>query len=124
MRSPRLTRLASYLLGAFVCIELVYLPLSNATQRVPRRMAPLPDELLTRFDREGRVTEVESVQSAIDATGTACDRWGELTAQAQGWSLFAPRFGENGTFVTLQVTGTDGTTGELRSQFEPADPDD
>ncbi|HKB02441.1 MAG TPA: hypothetical protein VKD90_09480 [Gemmataceae bacterium] len=124
MRSPRLTRVASCLLGVFVCIELVYLPLSNAIQRVPRRMAPLPDELLTRFDREGRVTDVEPVQSTIDVTGTACDRWGQLTAQGQGWSLFAPRFGENGAFVTLHVTATDGTTTELRSRFEPADPDD
>lgn len=124
MHSPRLTRIASYLLGAFVCVELVYLPLSNLIQRVPRRMAPLPDELVTRFDREGQVTDVEPVQRAIDATGTACDRWGQLTAQAQGWSLFAPRFGENGTFLTLQVTGADGTTTELRSRFEPADPDD
>jgi hypothetical protein len=123
MRPAITTRVASYLLGAFVCIELVYLPLSNVIQRVPRRMAPLPDELLTRFDREGQATP-EPVQSAIDATGTACDRWGELTAQAQGWSLFAPRFGENGTFVTLQVTAADGTTTELRSRFEPADPDD
>jgi hypothetical protein len=47
-----------------------------------------------------------------------------LTAQSQLWSLFAPRFGENGTFLTLQVTGTDGTTTELRSRFEPANVDD
>jgi hypothetical protein len=124
MCSPRLTRLASYLLGAFVCIELVYLPLSNLIQRVPRRMAPLPDELITRFDREGQVTNFEPVQCAIDATGGACDRWGQLTAQGQGWSLFAPRFGENGTFLSLHVTGSDGSTTELRSRFEPADPDD
>jgi hypothetical protein len=124
MRYPRLRRLASYLLGAFVCIELVYLPLANVIQRVPRRMPPLPDEIRTRFDREGQVTYFEPAQCAIDATGTACDRWGELTAQSQLWSLFAPRFGENGTFLTLQVTGTDGTTTELRSRFEPANVDD
>src|SRR5687768_7805683 len=124
MRTSRLTRVASYLLGAFVCLQLVYLPLANLIQRVPRRMPPLPDELLTRRDREGRATDSEAVQSAIDATGAACDRYGELTAQSQGWSLFAPRFGANGTFLTLQVTHPDGTTSELRSRFEPDNPDD
>ena len=124
MCSPRLTRLASYLLGAFVCIELVYLPLSNLIRRVPRRMAPLPDELITRFDREGQVTDFEPFECGFDVTGGACDRWGQLTAQGQGWSLFAPRFGENGTFLEPPRDGQRGSTTELRSRFEPADPDD
>jgi hypothetical protein len=117
-------RVVSYLLGAFVCIQIIYLPLANVIQRVPRRMPPLPDEVLVRLQREGQVTSSEPVQSAIDAIGTATDRWGELTAQSQGWSLFAPRFGTAGTFLTLQVTASDGTTTELRSRFEPEDPND
>jgi hypothetical protein len=124
MSSPLLTRVTSYLLGGFVCLQLVYLPLANFIQRVPRRMPPLPEELITRRDRQGQVSDSEPVQSAIDAVGAACDRWGEVTAQTQGWSLFAPRFGENGTFLTLQVTGADGTTTELPSRFEPANVDD
>src|SRR5262245_13907355 len=110
-------RIASYLLGVFVCAQIVYLPLANIIQRVPRRMPPLPDEMLVRHQCEGEVTTSEPVQSAIDAIGTATDRWGELTAQNQGWSLFAPRFGAAGTFLTLQVTAADGTTTELRSRF-------
>jgi hypothetical protein len=121
---PIPARVTSYLLGGFVCVQLVYLPLSNLLQRVPRRMDPLPDEMLARYDREGRATAVEPVQCAIDAVGTASDRWGELTGQTQCWSLFAPRFGRAGTFLTLQVRSADGTTTELRSRFEPADPDD
>src|SRR5437660_1550925 len=35
-------RIASYLLGLFVCAELVYLPLSNVLQRVPRQVPPRP----------------------------------------------------------------------------------
>jgi hypothetical protein len=124
MHPPHLTRVASYFLGGFVCLQLVYLPLANIIQRVPRRMPPLPDELVTRRDREGQAVDSEAIQSAIDLTGTACDRWGELSAQTQGWSLFAPRFGENGTFLTLQVIASDGRTTELRSRFEPADPTD
>jgi len=118
------SRIASYALGVFVCLELVYLPLSNFLQRVPREMPPLPDEMLSRYQREGRATESEPVQSAIDTFGATSDRWCELTGQHQCWSLFAPRFGTNGTFLTLQVTAGDGTTTDLRSRFEPADPND
>jgi hypothetical protein len=123
MRSPLPTRVASYLLGGFVCLQLVYLPVANIIQRVPRRMPPLPEELITRRDRQGRASDLEVVQTAIDRVGWACDRYGELTAQGQGWSLFAPRFGENGTFLTLQVIA-DGSATELPSRFEPADVND
>jgi hypothetical protein len=117
-----LPRLASYLLGAFVCVELLYLPLANFLQPVPRRPDPLPDEILGRFQVEGRSSDSEIIQQAIDATGRACDRWAEATAQNQGWSLFAPRFGAAGTFLTLEMLSTDGTRTELRSRFEPPDP--
>ena len=115
-------RLASYLLGAFVCAQLVYLPLANLIQPLPRRMPPVPDEVLGRIQREGRTTDNEAAQTALDTVGTVCDRYGEVTAQGQNWSLFAPTFGEAGTFLTLQATTADGPV-ELRSRFEPADPD-
>ena len=115
-------RFASYLLGAFTCAQLIYLPLANLIQPLPRRMPPVPDEILGRIQREGRSTEHEAVQSTLDSVGSACDRYGELTAQGQNWSLFAPVFGEAGTFLTLQATTTSGPV-ELRSRFEPADPD-
>lgn len=114
-------RLASYLLGAFVCVELAYLPLANCLQRVPRQMPPLPDEILGRLQREGRATESASAQAVIDTVGAACDRWAEGTAQGQPWSLFAPP-PANGTFLTLRVQAAGGPV-ELRSRFEPADPD-
>src|SRR5437763_5349609 len=106
----RLTRnqLASYLLGAFVCAELIYVPLANLLQRFPRQMPPVPDEILGRIQREGRSTDSDAGQAVLDATGNVCDRFGEATAQGQSWSLFAPRFGEAGTFLTLEVTTADG----------------
>jgi hypothetical protein len=113
-------KLAAYFLGAFVCAELVFLPLSNILQRVPRRVPPPPDEMFAPLRREGRATDSDVAQAAIDATGTACDRWMEATAQGQPWSLFAPRFGRNGTFLTLQVKTASGPV-EMRSRFEPAD---
>ena len=53
MAQPLPRRLASYLLGAFVCAELVYLPLANLIQLAPRQMPPFPDELLGRLQRRG-----------------------------------------------------------------------
>jgi hypothetical protein len=122
MARDRLRRIASYLFGAFVCAELIYLPLANLIQRCPRQMPPVPDEILGRLQREGRATESDTGQAVLDDVGAACDRYGEATAQGQNWSLFAPRFGEAGTFLTLEVTTADGPV-ELRSRFEPADPD-
>ena len=115
-------RVASYLLGAFICAELIYLPLANFLQLFPRRMPPVPDEILGRIQREGRSTDSDAAQSILDSVGVACDRYGEATAQGQNWSLFAPRFGEAGTFLTLEVNTANGPV-ELRSRFEPADPD-
>lgn len=122
MARDRFRRVASYLLGAFVCAELIYLPLANLLQLFPRQMPPVPDEILGRIQREGRSTESDTAQVVLDSTGAVCDRYGEATAQGQNWSLFAPRFGDSGTFLTLEVTTADGPV-ELRSPFEPTDPD-
>lgn len=122
MARPVIRRLASYLLGAFVCAELIYLPLANLFQFFPRQMPPLPDEMLGRIQPEGRSTGSDDAQAVLDGCGAVCDRYGEVTAQGQNWSLFAPRFGEAGTFLTLQVSTANGPI-ELRSRFEPADPD-
>src|SRR5215510_7072897 len=104
-----ITRLTRYLLGTFICVQLVYLPLANILERIPRSPDPLPDEILGRRNqREGRAVNSDSVQSTIDTVGVACDRWADGTGQTQGWSLFAPRFGEAGTFLTLIVTAKDG----------------
>lgn len=118
----RFSRLTSYLLGAFICAELLYLPLANLLQLFPRRMPPVPDEILGRIQREGRSTNSDAAQAVLDNVGAVCDRYGEASAQAQSWSLFAPRFGDSGTFLTLEVTTANGAV-ELRSRFEPADPD-
>jgi|SRR5947209_2689910 len=122
MPEPILHKLASRLLGGFVCVQLIYLPLANVLQRVPRQVPPLPGEVFGRLQREGRATDSDALQAVVDGTGTACDRWMEATAQGQPWSLFAPRFGENGTFLTLEVRTATGPV-ELRSRFEPADAD-
>jgi hypothetical protein len=107
----------------FVCVQLVFLPLSNLIQFVPREPTPLPDEILGRHQKVRQVSP-EPIQSAIDSVGHASDRWAEATAQNQSWSLFAPRFGSSGTFLTLDVRSRDGKRSEVRSRFEPADVSD
>ena len=114
-------RLPSYLVGVFVCAQLVYLPLSNLLLAVPREPAPATPEFLDAYQAEGRVSRYDAVQQPVEAVGDLCSRYGELTCQPQGWALFAPRFGPAGAFLTLRATTADGTT-ELRSTFEPADP--
>jgi hypothetical protein len=51
-------------------------------------------------------------------------RWGELTGQAQGWSLFAPVFGHQASLpaVYLYRTGAQTSWINLHSPFRPADP--
>lgn len=115
-------RIASVLLGTFVCVQLVYLPLANLIQRVPRQPDPLPDEIPSRLQIERRANNSDAIQGTVDAAGKASDRWAQVTGQGQGWSLFAPRFGEAGTFLTLDVRTSTGERTELRSRFEPADP--
>lgn len=115
-------RLPSYLVGVFVCVQLVYLPLSNLMLVVPREPGPATPEFIDAYQAEGRVSRFDMVQQPVEAVGDACSRWGELTSQPQGWALFAPRFGPAGAFLTLHVTTADGTSTELRSTFEPADP--
>lgn len=86
--SPR----TSLLLGIFVLFQLIFLPLANFIQLVPREMPPERGELDIRLQREGTVTDVRLIQGAINSTGTAIDRWGEVSGQPQVWSLFAPGF--------------------------------
>jgi hypothetical protein len=83
-RSPGLR---SILLGLFVLFQLIYLPLSNLMQLVPREMsAPQGDDI--RVQREGTATQVRPVQEAINGLGMFFDHYGEATGQAQVWPLF------------------------------------
>ena len=112
--------ISRYLIGFFVCAQLVYLPLSNLMLVVPREPRPATAELIDAYQAEGRVSRFDAVQKPVEAVGDVCARWGELTSQPQGWALFAPRFGPAGAFLTLRFATPAGTT-ELRSPGEPAD---
>ena len=117
-----LTRWTSRAIGLFICVELIYLPLSNCMLLVPREVPPAPDELYVSYQEKGRVSRFDTVQAVPEGLGRICDRYGEFALKPQGWALFAPTFGGTGVFLTLHVEGADGAFHELPSRFEPADP--
>jgi hypothetical protein len=61
---------------------------------------------------------------SLDLLGVACDRWGELTAQPQNWSLFAPHFGRVASQPVVRLVWRDaGREVRIPGHFLPADPD-
>lgn len=116
-----MTRLISYLLGGFICWELVFLPLSNLWLLVPRETPPLPSEILSQYQRTGRATPNDTLQEGLEAVGKVTDAWAFGTGQYPGWALFAPTFPNAGAFIEMRFATTDGRIAEWRSPFEPED---
>lgn len=117
-----MTRVISYLLGVFICWELVFLPLSNFWLFVPRELPPLPAEILTHdYQRTGRATPNDTLQAAAEAVGQVNDSWAIATGQIPGWSLFVPVFPEAGAFLHMRMETADGQVIDRRSPFEPDD---
>jgi len=89
-------------LGIFVLFQLVYLPLANLIQLLPREMPPARGELDSPAQREGTASDVRPIQEAINGMGTAVDHWGELSGQTQRWSLFAPDVSRQSCFPVMK----------------------
>lgn len=90
----------SILLGLFVLFQLIYLPLSNLMQFVPREKPERTGGDI-QLQREGTATAVRPVQEAINGVGTFIDRYGEASGQAQVWSLFAD-FGKQSIYPIVE----------------------
>jgi hypothetical protein len=114
-------RVCSWLLGAFICLELVYLPAANALKLVPLRKPVPRSELFDEPQLRAGETRPDWL-APLDALGAACDRWGELTGQVQGWSLFAPYYGRMASLPVVIFVWRDPPR-ELRvpSHFAPVD---
>lgn len=116
------------LLGLFVAGQLVYLPLANLMQLVPREAPPEPPgELDVAVQTAGTASRYRLVQESINGLGDALDRWREFSGQAQVWSLFAPGFARQSIFPVVEVTSFDGgrpLIASVRSGLEPDDPGD
>lgn len=121
---------SSFLLGLFILFQLVYLPTANAIKlialRLPESKGELDDDIQLRGQAFG-----EPLQTVADALGTSFVRYGELTGQAQGWSLFAPQFGHCAALPAMMprdmwwsIQRLDSPPPEvLRSRFVPQDPE-
>jgi len=111
-------------LGLFVLLQLVYLPLANFIQFVPRPMPEATGEFDMHMQREGTTTSIVPIQNAINAVSDVIDRYGELTGQAQAWSLFAPDFPKQSVFPVLEVYQAEGfvtTQTTYGSKLRPKD---
>lgn len=117
---------SSFLLGAFICFQLVYLPVANVIKLIPLQLPESNGELDDDIQLRGQALP-EPVQVLFDAAGGVCQRWGELTGQSQGWSLFAPQFGHQASLPVVTLAKIDPDAGRsinhsIVSRFIPADP--
>jgi hypothetical protein len=113
-------RACSWLLGAFICVELVYLPLANFLKLIPLRKPVPRGELLD--DPQLRASGGSDWLVPLEMLGMACDRWGELTGQPQGWALFAPYYGRMAALPVVVLVWRDPQQeARLPSHFAPSD---
>lgn len=119
--TPNKPGLRSILLGLFVLFQLIFLTLANLMQFVPREMPAQKGEFDIRVQREGTATSVRPIQDTINALGTVIDRYGEVSGQVQAWSLFAPEFGTQSVFPSVECM-TDNRRVTIHPKHLPADP--
>jgi hypothetical protein len=92
----------SYTLGVFILFQLIYLPAANFIKLIALRLPESTGELDDDIQLHGQQFS-DRVQSLADILGTAFVRYGELTGQAQGWSLFAPIFGHQASLPAVGI---------------------
>src|SRR5262245_60313801 len=95
-------------LGLFVLFLLAYLPVANVIKLYARQLPPPEGESTDDIQARGRAFDAEVPQLALDRLGDTVDRFGESSGIAQGWSLFAPRFGHQASMPAVEVAFTDG----------------
>lgn len=127
--------LAQRLVGLFVVGQLVFLVYGNALG-LPLYgrflgLSPNPPEAPWDLADAPTVTDPDTsivhISPPVARLAAPSCRWGELTGQWQGWSLFAPSVPSQGAFLELTLSwdgplGPDGeATVTLHDPFEPAD---
>jgi hypothetical protein len=117
--------LRSILLGVFILWELFYLPAANLIKLRPVRLPPHRGELDDDVQLRADESSAGPGQAVRDGLAWVLSRWGELTGQTQGWSLFAPTFGRQASLpvVTFDPGPLGPQLGMIRSEFAPANPD-
>jgi hypothetical protein len=109
------------LLGAFIVWQLTYLLFGNLLGLLGDSR-PDVDELTEGpyYPKPGGADG--QVREAVNLLTGLCVRWGEVTGQAQRWSLFAPRVPAQGVFLTVELRWSAPAERVVRlpSPFEPA----
>lgn len=121
-------RIRERLLGAFVCFQLVAIPLGSYIKlvpvRVPEHHGELNGDLQEKLPFEKWSSAREPLQTVFDSIAWVSSRWGEVTGQAQCWALFAS-FGKNAAIPVVELHWPSEfglPMAVIRSHFDPADP--
>lgn len=113
-----------WLVGVLALWQLVFAPLANISEFVPRRPTPADDyPERSPTQRWGRFTDGEFVQRASERIGDALAAWGEVTGQEQGWNMFTPDFPPHTVVPIAELRFAGGGTLRSESRFSPPDPE-
>jgi hypothetical protein len=117
-----LCRVLAVAVGLFATWQLIYLPAANLIDLIPRRPnSPDLEPVGDQYQVKGAFTSIEPLQRSAEYTGDVLDFWSEVTAQEQGWALFAPGMPPYSVFPAVELHFADGTSDTALSQFEPLD---
>lgn len=113
-----------WLVGLFALWQIVFIPLANAWEWLPRRPTPADDyPERSTTQRWGRFTDSDFVQGASERAGDVFAFWAELTGQDQGWNMFTPDFPPHTVVPVAELRFADGTAARVESRFSPAAPE-
>lgn len=113
----------SFLIGLFIVWQLYFVLFTNVGHFIPRQQSvpPATPEIIDTYSTRGAFTDLPPLQKISDLNLAMCQRYEELTGQIQGWSLFAPEFGKNSSFLAITIVHKDGNSSQIKSDFEPED---
>jgi hypothetical protein len=127
--TPRFSN-SQVLLGIFIAWQIIFLLGINGLRMIRDLGQEVPREAVPREVGALLDDVAESGQSLFQLHGLFV-RWGQLTAQDQNWSLFAPNVGDEVTFLEVELRWDDpqGPAGHrpahapelLRNPNEPDD---
>lgn len=119
-------RMSQRLLGLFIGVQILFLLGGNFLPLLPHGV-PDADEVTDDTTMPGRMFENEALQQTLTVAGTTARRYGELTGQMQGWSLFAPLVAPQATFLVTELHWHDDEqhpprSVQIVSDFHPENP--
>jgi hypothetical protein len=123
------------LLGLFIVWQIIYLVAGNLLNMAQETRSSLADPdnepklvqkaaEVVQWLAPGWIKKEGHVYDADEALSGLTKRWGQITGQVQGWSLFAPSVSEHNTFVAVELRwdGESYPPELLLSDNEPRDP--